>query len=237
MSKIHTGEEVQACSALASNAAPRNHMIRSEPGESESAHKAHLMAIGATNMQDTALDSALITSVLGGDTERFTPLVTRHQQRVMRFILKYEHNVQDAQELAQETFLQAFRALPSFNSQSRFSTWLTGIAFNLLKNHISRSPTKQYLHLDIDEQPDGMSDLAGSNPADAYASRQLWLAMDRAVTALPAQMRDAIVLVASEGLSYEEAAETLNVPVGTVKSRLCRARIQLAEALREYRVQ
>lgn len=237
MSKIHTGEEVQACSALASDTAPCNHLVWIEVGLSASAHKAHLMAIGATSMQDTALDSELIASVLAGNTERFTPLVTRYQQRVMRFILKYEHNVQDAQELAQETFLQAFRALPSFNSQSRFSTWLTGIAFNLLKNHISRSPTKQHLHLDIDEQPDGMSDLAGSNPADAYASRQLLLAMDRAVTALPAQMRDAIVLVASEGLSYEEAAETLNVPVGTVKSRLCRARIQLAEALREYRVQ
>ena len=237
MSKIDTGDAMESGNDLVPDAAPRIQMVQTEVHLADSARKPQLAALGATNMQDTALDSALIASVLGGNTERFAPLVTRYQQRVMRFILKYEHNVQDAQELAQETFLQAFRALPSFNSQSRFSTWLTGIAFNLLKNHLSRSPTKQHLHLDIDEQPDGMCDLAGSNPADAYASRQLLLAMDHAVAALPGQMRDAILLVASEGLSYEEAAVTLNVPVGTVKSRLCRARIQLADALREYRVQ
>jgi len=69
-------------------------------------------------------DEALIKAILGGDTDRFSPLVTRYQTRVMRFILKYEYNTHDAQDLAQETFLQAFRALPSFNHRARFSTWL-----------------------------------------------------------------------------------------------------------------
>ena len=237
MSEIDTGDAMEPGSDLEFDTAPSIQMIQTEEHLADPARKPKLRSTAATKIQDIALDSALISSVLGGNTERFAPLVTRYQQRVMRFVLKYEHNVQDAQELAQETFLQAFRALPSFNSQSRFSTWLTGIAFNLLKNHISRSPTKQHLHLDIDEQPDGMCDLAGSNPADAYASRQLLLAMNHAVAALPEKMRDAILLVATEGLNYEEAAVTLNVPVGTVKSRLCRARIQLADALREYRVQ
>ena len=237
MTNIHTGDAMQSGIQLSPGTPPGSQTVQGRVLLGDAARKPQLIAISATGLQDTALDSALIAAVLSGNTERFAPLVTRYQQRVMRFILKYEHNVQDAQELAQETFLQAFRALPGFNSQSRFSTWLTGIAFNLLKNHISRSPTKRHLHLDIDEQPDGMCDLAGSNPADAYASRQLLLAMDQAVAALPGKMRDAILLVASEGLSYEEAAVTLNVPVGTVKSRLCRARIQLADALREYRVQ
>ena len=237
MTNIHTGDAMQSGIQLSPGTSPGSQTDQGRVLSGDAARKPQLLAISATGLQDTVLDSVLIAAVLGGNTERFAPLVTRYQQRVMRFILKYEHNVQDAQELAQETFLQAFRALPGFNSQSRFSTWLTGIAFNLLKNHISRSPTKRHLHLDIDEQPDGMCDLAGSNPADAYASRQLLLAMDQAVAALPGKMRDAILLVASEGLSYEEAAVTLNVPVGTVKSRLCRARIQLADALREYRVQ
>ena len=237
MTNIHTGDAMQSGIQLSPGAPLGSQTGQGRVLSGDAARKPQLLAISATGLQDTVLDSVLIAAVLGGNTERFAPLVTRYQQRVMRFILKYEHNVQDAQELAQETFLQAFRALPGFNSQSRFSTWLTGIAFNLLKNHISRSPTKQHLHLDIDEQPDGMCDLAGSNPADAYASRQLLLAMDQAVAALPEKMRDAILLVASEGLSYEEAAVTLNVPVGTVKSRLCRARIQLADALRKYRVQ
>lgn len=188
-----------------------------------------------TDNSDTESDEALIRAVLGGERERFALLVTRHQQRVMRFILKYEYNLDDAQDLAQETFLQAFRALPSFNGQSRFSTWLTGIAFNLIKNHISRTPTKRHLHLDIDEQPDGACGFA-HDPAQEYQHSQLLIAMERAVAALPVEMRDAIVLVAGDGLSYNEAAATLDIPVGTLKSRLCRARMQLADALCEYRV-
>jgi RNA polymerase sigma-70 factor (ECF subfamily) len=181
-------------------------------------------------------DEVLIKAVLGGDTERFSPLVTRYQTRVLRFILKYEYNIQDAQDLAQETFLQAFRALPSFDHRARFSTWLTGIAFNLIKNHIGRTPTKQHVHLELNEQPEEASDLVSDKPARDYENKQLLAAMVQALAALPHHMRDAIVLVASEGLSYEEAAETLGVPVGTIKSRLCRARVQLADALRLYRV-
>ncbi len=181
-------------------------------------------------------DEALIKAVLDGDADCFAPLVTRYQTRVMRFILKYEYNTHDAQDLAQETFLQAFRALPSFNYRARFSTWLTGIAFNLIKNHISRTPTKQNVHLDIDDLPEGATGSSSDDPARDYENRQLLAAMARAVAALPQHMHDAMVLVASEGLSYEEAADTLGVPVGTVKSRLCRARVQLADALSVYRV-
>lgn len=181
-------------------------------------------------------DETLIKAVLDGETDCFAPLVTRYQTRVMRFILKYEYNTHDAQDLAQETFLQAFRALPSFNYRARFSTWLAGIAFNLIKNHISRTPTKQHAHLDMDEQPEGASGASSDDPARDYEIKQLLAAMAQAVAALPPHMRDAMVLIASEGLSYEEAADTLGVPVGTVKSRLCRARVQLADALSVYRV-
>lgn len=186
--------------------------------------------------QDTLPDQVLIAAVLGGDTEQFGLLVRRHQQRVMRFILKYEYNIHDAQDLAQETFLQAFRGLSGFHAEARFSTWLTGIAFNLLKNHIGRSPTKQYLHLDIAEQVEGECSVAGDNPAQAYEHNQLLLAMERAVAALAPNMRDPLVLIASEGMSYEEAAAQLQLPIGTLKSRLCRARLQLADALRAFRV-
>jgi len=190
----------------------------------------------ACDAQGEPDDEALIKAVLDGETDCFAPLVRRYQTRVMRFILKYEYNTHDAQDLAQETFLQAFRVLPSFNHHARFSTWLTGIAFNLIKNHISRTPTKQHVHLDIDEQPEDAPGFASDNPARDYENKQLLAAMAKAVADLPQHMRDAIVLVASEGLSYEEAADTLGVPVGTVKSRLCRARVQLADALRVYRV-
>jgi RNA polymerase sigma factor (sigma-70 family) len=155
---------------------------------------------------------------------------------VLRFICKYEYNAQDAQDLAQEAFLQAFRALPSFSYRSRFSTWLIGIAFNLIKNHISRTPNKQHTHLDVDQQPASVSDLSSDNPARAYENKQLIAAMELAIADLPQHMRDALILVANEGLSYEEVAETLGVPVGTVKSRLCRARVQLADALSAHRV-
>lgn len=203
----------------------------------QTAHQAAMRRSRVMSASDAEPDDAvLISAVLSGDIERFAPLVTRYQPRVMRFIRQYEHNVQDAQDLAQETFFQAFRALPSFNGRSRFSTWLTGIAFNLLKNHISRSPTKQHVHLDMDDQPDGVIEFSSGNPAQAYESSELLRAMERAVAALPHQMRDAVVLVVSEGLSYEEAAEALEVPVGTLKSRLCRARQKLVDTLRDYRI-
>lgn len=192
-----------------------------------------MMRITDTTLHES--DKALIAAVLGGDTGQFALLVARYQGRIMRFILKYEHNTHDAQDLAQETFLQAFRALPGFNRQSRFSTWLTGIAFNLIKNHISRTPTKHHVHLCIDGQPDGACGFAADDPTREYERSQLLRAMERAVEALPEEMRDAIVLVAAEGLNYDEAAATLGVPVGTLKSRLSRARIQLADALREHR--
>ncbi len=179
-------------------------------------------------------DEALIKQILCGDKEPFARLVIRHQQRVLRFILKYEHNVDDAEDLAQETFLQAFRALPSFNYQSRFSTWLTGIAFNLIKNHINRTPTKQYAHVDIDEQQERIGAVA-DNPVEECERSQMFAAMAQAFDALPVEMRDAMALVVSAGLSYDEAATTLGLPVGTLKSRLCLARLQLADGLREYR--
>jgi RNA polymerase sigma-70 factor (ECF subfamily) len=179
-------------------------------------------------------DEALIKQILCGDKEQFALLVIRHQQRVLRFILKYEHNVDDAEDLAQETFLQAFRTLSSFNYQSRFSTWLTGIAFNLIKNHINRTPTKRYPHLDIDEQQERIGAVA-DNPAEEYERSQMFAAMTQAFDALPVEMRDAMALVVSAGLNYDEAAANLGVPIGTLKSRLCRARLQLADGLREYR--
>ena len=184
---------------------------------------------------DALSDEALIAAVRGGDTERFALLVERHQERVMRFILKYEYNTHDAQDLAQETFLQAFRGLSSFHAQARFSTWITGIAFNLLKNHISRNPTKRYVHLDIDEQIESEVRVASDNPARTYERNQLLLAMERAIAALAPQLRDALELVVSEGMSYEEASDLLQLPIGTLKSRLCRARAQLAYALRAFR--
>jgi RNA polymerase sigma-70 factor (ECF subfamily) len=180
-------------------------------------------------------DEALIKQILCGDKEQFALLVIRHQQRVLRFILKYEHNVDDAEDLAQETFLQAFRTLSSFNYQSRFSTWLTGIAFNLIKNHINRTPTKRYPHLDIDEQQERIGAVA-DNPAEEYERSQMFAAMTQAFDALPVEMRDAMALVVSAGLNYDEAAANLGVPIGTLKSRLCRARLQLTDRLGEYRL-
>jgi RNA polymerase sigma-70 factor (ECF subfamily) len=188
----------------------------------------------AEKMTDSP-DDALIKQILGGDKEQFALLVIRHQQRVLRFILKYEHNVDDAEDLAQETFLQAFRTLSSFNYQSRFSTWLTGIAFNLIKNHINRTPTKRYAHVDIDEQQERIGAIT-DNLAEEYEHSQMLAAMAQAFDALPVEMRDAMALVVSAGLNYEEAAATLGVPIGTLKSRLCRARLQLTDTLGEYRL-
>ena len=185
-------------------------------------------------LSDISSDDALIHAVIDGDTESFALLVARYQNRIMHFTLKYEHNIHDAEDLVQETFLQAFRVLSSFKSRARFSTWLTGIAYNLIKNHITRTPGKLYEQPDIDDMVENMGH-SDNGPSQEYELSQMRRATATAIAQLPQDKRDVFILVVSEGLSYDEAAMMLDIPVGTLKSRLCRARLQLANVLCEYR--
>ncbi|MET1115634.1 MAG: sigma-70 family RNA polymerase sigma factor [Comamonas sp.] len=155
----------------------------------------------------------------------FQCLVQAHGARLQRFIIKNIGNASDAQDLAQQAFLEAVRSYSSFKGQSELSTWLYGIAMNLVRNHLSRAPQRRYEFTD----ELALAEMAGDTPTPEQEAEQsermrhLQLALDD----LPESMRSILLMVAVEELSYEAAAALLTIPVGTVRSRLSRARAAL----------
>lgn len=155
--------------------------------------------------------------------------VKEHRVKLHRFIARYIGTHEDANELTQQAFVYAYEAYPSFRGQSAFSTWLYGIAMNLVRNYLSRAPQRRYEF--VDEAM--LADIAFDSPSpleNAELSEKIQQLED-AMQALPVHMREVLMLVALDELSYEEAAAFLNVPVGTVRSRLSRARTLLREKI------
>ncbi|MGF7187980.1 RNA polymerase sigma factor [Robbsia andropogonis] len=165
----------------------------------------------------------------------FKELIDRHASRLYRFILKHIGNASDAEELAQQTFVEAVQAYRTFRGDSQLSTWLYGIAMNLVRNYLSRAPHRRHHMTDdsiLDDMPE--SEIAGRtvhDPEQRFAQSQLFAQMDIALAELPVHMRELLILVGVEALSYEEAAVMLTIPIGTVRSRLSRARKALSEKL------
>jgi RNA polymerase sigma-70 factor (ECF subfamily) len=143
----------------------------------------------------------------------------------------------EIEDVAQEAFIKAYRALPNFRGESAFYTWLYRIAINTAKNYLvaqgRRAPTTTETEIDEAENFDEGDQLRDVNTPDSMLlSKQVGEAVNRAIERLPEDLRTAIVLRELEGLSYEEIAETMNCPIGTVRSRIFRAREAIAEELR-----
>jgi RNA polymerase sigma factor (sigma-70 family) len=167
-------------------------------------------------------DRALIETVLAGDASQFEALVLRYSNRIYRFLLKNVGYAGIAEDLAQETFVEAYRKLATFKGEAKFSTWLFGIALNQLRNHLNRSPDRRYDHLSAEVLY--LTIASEGNPIHCLEKKQGLLALQRAITGLPTALREVIMLVALEEISYEEAAHIIGIPVGTVKSRMHKAR-------------
>ncbi|WP_313302962.1 RNA polymerase sigma factor [Diaphorobacter sp.] len=165
----------------------------------------------------------------------FRHLVETHGKRLHRFIFKNISNHDDAQEMAQQAFLEAVRSFESYKGQSELSTWLYGIAMNLVRNHLSRAPHRRYDFVDDSELNGVMSD--APSPAEAMEQSQHIRLLQDAMSELPDSMREVLLLVGVDEMSYEEAAVLLTVPVGTVRSRLSRARGALKTKLQARGVQ
>lgn len=161
----------------------------------------------------------------------FRQLVHDHQKRLHRFILKYIGNSADAEDLVQQAFVEAARSYASYRGDSALSTWLYGIAMNLTRNFLSRAPHRKYTF----EDEQSLSHLASHapDPAEAMTQRQALNALQAELVELPAEMREVLLLVALDEVSYEEAAVMLSIPVGTVRSRVSRARAKLRQRLDE----
>jgi len=180
-------------------------------------------------------DKELVRRVKKGDKHAFDLLFLRYQHKIVNLIARYLRDPEEVEDVAQETFIKAFRALPRFRGDSAFYTWLYRIAINTAKNHLvarSRRPPGTDLDVDDAEYMDGTEALRESeSPEAALARDELSEAIDDAIRALPDDLRSAVTLREFDGLSYEQIAEVMDCPVGTVRSRIFRAREAIDKAI------
>ena len=186
-------------------------------------------------------DAPLIERVKAGDVRAFEMLVVKYQRRIERLIGRMVRDVDLVPDIAQETFIRAYRAIPQFRGESAFYTWLYRIAVNTAKKalmELKRDPLiTETARASREDEDDGGSRVEnelsdGETPDAVMASKQIAAAVNFAIEALSDDLRQAITLREIEGLSYEEIAELMNCPIGTVRSRIFRAREAIAARLR-----
>lgn len=186
-------------------------------------------------------DAQLVERVQRGDQRAFEMLVVKYQRRIERLIARMVRDTDLVEDIAQETFIRAYRALPRFRGESAFYTWLYRIAVNTAKKAmigLQRDPLRTESALagaadEDDDAPRVENDLSdGETPESVLASRQIAETVNAAVELLSEDLRQAITLREIEGLSYEDIAEIMQCPIGTVRSRIYRAREAIASRLR-----
>ena len=172
-------------------------------------------------------DDKLVKRAKKGDSRAFDLLVLKYQGRVAQLVYRYLNNAAEVEDVTQEAFIKAYRALPNFRGDSAFYTWLYRIAANAAKNHLvalGRRPTSD-MALDDSEVFDVPGRLKDrQSPDEVVMGQQLEAFISRSIEELPVDLRAALILRELEGLSYEEIAEVLECPIGTVRSRIFRAR-------------
>ena len=186
------------------------------------------------------VDAPLVERVKQGDARAFEMLVVKYQRRIERLIGRMVRDADLVPDIAQETFIRAYRALPQFRGDSAFYTWLYRIAVNTAKKalmELKRDPLVTETALASRKQDDETSRVEnelsdGETPESIMASRQIAATVNAAIDALSEDLRQAITLREIEGLSYDEIAEVMNCPIGTVRSRIFRAREAIALRLR-----
>lgn len=178
-------------------------------------------------------DRELVQRVQRGDNRAFDLLVLKYQHKIFGLISRYVYDSHEVQDVAQEAFIKAYRALPKFRGDSAFYTWLYRIAINTAKNHLvsrGRRPPGS----DVDVEDAEYYESAGSlrdmeSPESILFGTELKGVVDKAISALPDDLRTAVTLREFDGLSYEDIAEVVDCPVGTVRSRIFRAREAIDE--------
>ena len=189
-------------------------------------------------MTADASDLSLVQRVQHGDRGAFDVLVLKYQHKVVKLVMRYVRNPAEAEDIAQDAFIKAYRALPQFRGDSAFYTWLYRIAINTAKNAVvarDRNPVDFDLDMTNNEESYEMQGrLKDSETPEALVlTDEIRTTVNAAIANLPDDLRTAIVLRELEGLSYEEIAATMDCPVGTVRSRIFRAREAIDTRLRE----
>ncbi len=189
-------------------------------------------------MTADASDLSLVQRVQRGDRGAFDVLVLKYQHKVVKLVMRYVRNPAEAEDIAQDAFIKAYRALPQFRGDSAFYTWLYRIAINTAKNAVvarDRNPVDFDLDMtNNDESYEMQGRLKDSETPEALVlTDEIRTTVNNAIANLPDDLREAIVLRELEGLSYEEIAARMDCPVGTVRSRIFRAREAIDSRLRE----
>jgi RNA polymerase sigma-70 factor (ECF subfamily) len=188
-------------------------------------------------MSDREIDQQLVERAQRGDKHAFELLVAKYQRKLARLLSRFIRDPAEVEDVAQEAFIKAYRALPSFRGESAFYTWLYRIGINTAKNYLvamgRRAPTTtEFDSEDAENFEDGDQLRDVNTPENELMSKQIAQTVNATMEALPEELRTAIVLREIDGLSYEEIATVMNCPIGTVRSRIFRARETIAERLR-----
>jgi RNA polymerase sigma-70 factor, ECF subfamily len=183
-------------------------------------------------------DLELVRRVQRGERGAYDLLVLKYQHKVVKLVMRYLRDPADAEDVAQEAFIKAYRALPQFRGDSAFYTWLYRIAINTAKNALAardRNPVSFELDTQNNDESDGLVNRLRDpeTPEGLALTEEIRDTVNHAIESLPEDLRTAIVLRELEGLSYEEIAASMDCPVGTVRSRIFRAREAIDKRLRE----
>jgi len=191
---------------------------------------------GQARMGEREIDQALIERVQQGDKKAFDILVMKYQIRIIKLVSRFVRNADDAQDVAQEAFIKAYRALKNFRGDSAFYTWMYRIAINTAKNHLvssSRKATTSAVDAQEAEQYDGADWLREyATPEKELMASEIKQVIYTSIAALPEDLKEAITLREMEGLSYEDIAAVMDCPIGTVRSRIFRAREAIDKELK-----
>lgn len=187
-------------------------------------------------MGNKITDQQLVERVQNGDKKAFDLLVIKYQQRIVNLVSRFVRNQADALDVTQDAFIKAYRALPNFRGDSAFYTWMYRIAVNTAKNHLAVQNRRP---MDIDQDISEIEQIEGDHALKEYATPEHMLLRDeiqdtviQAIEGLPEDLRIAITLREVEGLSYEDIAEAMECPIGTVRSRIFRAREAIDKELK-----
>ena len=188
-------------------------------------------------MSDKEIDQQLVVRVQHGDKQAFGLLVAKYQRKLIRLLARMIRDPAEVEDVAQEAFIKAYRALPNFRGESAFYTWLYRIGVNTAKNYLASKgrhvPTTTEVEAeDAEGYESGELLRDNDSPERLLQTQQIGETVSAAMESLPDELRTAIVLREIEGLSYDEIAAVMDCPIGTVRSRIFRAREAIAERLR-----
>lgn len=191
----------------------------------------------ASRMGDREIDQQLVERAQRGEKRAFELLVVKYQRKLGRLLTRFIRDSAEVEDVTQEAFIKAYRALPSFRGDSAFYTWLYRIGINTAKNHLvsrgRRAPTStEYNSEEAENFEDGDQLRDYNTPENELISKQIVATVNSAMDELPEDLRTAITLREIDGMSYEDIAQIMNCPIGTVRSRIFRAREAIAEKLR-----